>query len=159
MRQPKHQQLAPRISVKKLTARSHGISQLIKQAESRKSLTELFNDAIPEQFKNKFQINSLNDGVLVITCHSASLMTKLRFSQNKIIEQLNQKLAQSPVTSIKIKIRPKHHQSTGLKSKTERNSGNHNLSKKNAQILTEEAEHTDDIKLKNILLRLAQHSE
>jgi len=111
-------------------------------------------------FKNQFQVNAIEQQTLILTCHSASLMTRFRFKQQDIITQFNQKIRPKHIDNIKIKIRPKQR-NTGPDTPHSRNktqTTQRTISKKNAQILNEEAEHTDDIKLKNILLRLAKHS-
>jgi len=160
MRQPKHKALAPRLSLQRLTSRSHGLRILLQQASQHNSLTDLLNNSVPEMFKNQFQVNAIEQQTLILTCHSASLMTRFRFKQQDIITQFNQKIRPKHIDNIKIKIRPKQR-NTGPDTPHSRNktqTTQRTISKKNAQILNEEAEHTDDIKLKNILLRLAKHS-
>jgi len=161
MRQPKHQPFAPKLSLQRLTTRSQGLRKLIQQAKEHSNVSDQFNSALPKMFQGQFQINSFEGHALILTCHSASLMTRFRLSQNDIIQQFNNIIRPNYVTDIKIKIRPKNYSQTASASKqntelpeiTQRN-----ISKKNAQILNEEAEHTDDIKLREILLRLAKHS-
>lgn len=85
-------------------------------------------------------------------------MTKFRFSQTKVIEAFNQANPEQTITTIKIKVRPTNTASvTQKKAATKQHPKQ--LSKKNAQILQEEAEHTDDVKLKEILLQLAKHGD
>ena len=156
MRQPKQEQFSPKISLRKLSAKSFNLQTLIKQAASRKSLEDVFNDSLPEPFQNKFQINSFEQGLLILTCQSAALMTKFRFFQNQILESLNKKV--QDISSIKIKIRPVSSTNRTNKKLSLPNSQQH-LSKKNAQILIEEAEHTNDVKLKEILIQLAKHGD
>lgn len=157
MRQPKQQQFAPKISLKRLSAKSNNLQSLIKQAANRKSLEELFNETLPAAFKGKFQINSFNQGKLVLTCSSAALMTKFRFSQDQVISMLNAKIHPEKIAHINIKVRPRSSYSKENAKKPV--DPQQHLSKKNAQILLEEAEHTDDIKLKEILRQLARHTE
>lgn len=157
MRQPKQRQFAPLISLKRLSAKSNNLQSLIKQASERKSIEDVLNETMPTPFKGKFQINSSTQGVLVLTCSSAALMTKFRFSQDKFLSMLNAKIHPEKITQIKIKVRP---QSSSTKKTSENiTSPSAHLSKKNAQLLLEEAEHTDDLKLKEVLLQLARHSD
>jgi hypothetical protein len=157
MRQPKQQQFAPKISLKRLTAKSNNLQSLIKQASERKSLEDILNETLPAAFKGKFMLNSFSQGVLILTCPSAALMTKFRFSQDQFLAMLNAKIHPEKVTQIKVKVRPHHMQPQ--KSAKNTTQAQNRLSKKNAQILLEEAEHTDDLKLKEVLLQLAKHSD
>ncbi|KZZ33092.1 DciA family protein, partial [Oleiphilus sp. HI0117] len=157
MRQPKQQKFAPKISLKRLSAKSNNLQSLIKQAASRKSLEVLFDETLPSAFKGKFQINAFSQGRLTLTCSSAALMTKFRFSQEQVISMLNAKIHPERIEQIKIKVRPKGAFSN--KAPIDTPSTPKHLSKKNAQILREEAEHTDDLKLKKILLQLARHTD
>ncbi len=157
MRQPKQQQFAPKISLKRLSTKSNNLQTLIKQAANRKSLEALFNETLPTSFKGKFQINSFDQGTLILTCTSAALMTKFRFSQDQVLSMLNAKIHPEKVAHLTIKVRPRGGHSKE-KAKKPIATAKY-LSKKNAQILLEEAEHTDDLKLKEILRQLARHSD
>jgi len=87
-------------------------------------------------------------------------MTRFQVNKNDVITQFNQKIKPQEIVNIKVKIRPKQFYPTiNLQQKNDATATNNKLSKKNAQILFEEAEHTDDLKLKNILKRLAQNSD
>ncbi len=158
MRQPKQQPFAPKISLKKLSNKSYNLQSLIKQASKRKTLEQRFNESLPALFRGKFQVNTLNNGALTLTCQSAALMTKFRFSQTKTINAFNQANPEQTIRTIKIKVRPTNI-SSGTQTKAATNKQQKQLSKKNAQILQEEAEHTDDVKLKEILLQLAKHGD
>jgi hypothetical protein len=156
MKQPKNHAFAPLISLQKLSQKSSDLSRLIKLAGSRLSIDELLNQCLPELFKGEFQINSFEQNTLVLTCSSAKLMTRFRFIEEDVINTLNASLAPQQVKHIKIKVRPrlgnpKEKGSVALKHRS--------LSKKNAQILLEEAEHTEDKKLREVLINLSKHAE
>lgn len=151
-RQPKIKQLAPLLNANKITRASVGLSTLLRQASQLQNLSETFNESVPDLFKNKFQVNCIQDNILILTCQSASLMTRLRFNKNTIIDHFNFRIKPNYITDLKIKIRP--GQFTKAPTVTTRT-----LSKKNAQILAEEAELTEDKKLKAILFQLANHAE
>ena len=157
MRQPKQKQFAPQISLQRLSSKSTNLQSLIRQAAQRRSLEDILNETLPAAFKEKFQLNSFSNGLLVLTCSSAAVMTKFRFSQDQFLSMLNAKIHPEKATHIRIKIRP-----AGSFQKKNAAKAMHQqkpLSKKNAQILLEEAEHTDDTKLKNILLQLAKRTD
>ena len=166
MRQPKQAKFAPKLNIAKLTNNSFSIRKLLNQANSRISLTDLVNDSVSALFKRKFQVNSLENHQLTLTCQSASLMTRFRFSEEDVKKQLNQRIKPDYVDKIEIKIRPKIFNQDHQKNILENNNTEYfnsqvssqiKLSKKNAQLLLEEAEHTEDQKLKTALLRLANN--
>jgi len=151
-RQPKIKQLAPLLNTKKITKESSELSTLLSRASQLQSLSDAFNESVPPLFKNKFHVNCIQDNILILTCQSASLMTRLRFNKNTIIDQFNYRIKPSSIIDLKVKIRPGQF-------KKQAPAITRTLSKKNAQILTEEAELTEDKKLKAILIRLANHAK
>lgn len=156
MRQPKTHPLAPLISLNRLSQKSFSIANLLKLANNRQSLDTLLDQHLPELYVGHLKVNSFHDGKLVLTCSSAKLMTKFRFIQDQIIESLNTQLTPKKISSIQIKIRPNINTNTP-KQKTE--TTQRSISKKNAQILLEEAEHTEDQNLRKILTILANHAD
>ena len=156
MRQPKNQAFAPLISLQKLSQRSD-LAKLLSQASSRLSMDTLLNESLPEVFAGQFKINSLEQNTLILTCNSAKLMTRFRFIESDVIDSLNKKITPQRIQSIKIKIRPDASKTSSTTAGN--NSPARSLSKKNAQILLEEAEHTEDKKLKEILINLSKHAD
>lgn len=155
MRQPKNQAFAPMISLQKLSQKTE-LARLISQASSRLSMDTVLNECLPEAFAGQFKINKLDQNTLVLTCNSAKLMTRFRFIESQVIQSLNSRIAPQRIHSIKIKIRPDTSQTSSRTPKIA--SPARTLSKKNAQILLEEAEHTEDKKLKEILISLSKHT-
>ena len=151
-RQPKIKQLAPLLNAKKITSRSSELSTLLNRASKLQSLSDAFNESVPTLFKNKFLVNCIQDNILILTCQSASLMTRLRFNKNTIIDQFNYQIKPNYITDLKVKIRPGQFKKAAPTT-------TRTLSKKNAQILAEEAELTEDKKLKAILFQLANHAK
>ena len=151
-RQPKLKQLAQALKAQKITDRSSELSSLLRRASKLQTLSDAFNESVPTFFKNKFQVNSIQNKTLILTCHSASLMTRLQFNKSTIINQFNHQIKPDYITDLKIKIRPGQFKTILPKT-------NRTLSKKNAQILSEEAELTKDKKLKSILFQLAEHAK
>ena len=150
-RQPKIKQLSPLLNAKRITRASSELSSLLNRASQLQTLSDAFNESVPALFKNKFQVNCIQNNKLLLTCQSASLMTRLRFNKNTILDQFNSRIKPNYVTDLNIKIRPgQYKKATPVTTRT--------LSKKNAQILTEEAELTEDKKLKAILIQLAKHA-
>ena len=157
MRQPKNHAFAPLISLQKLSQKSSELTRLMSLAGSRLSIDELLNQCLPDFFKRQFRINSFEHNTLVLTCNSAKLMTRFRFIEDDVIRVLNVKIAPQSIQQIKIKIRPNADQQSSQPVKNSQTP--RSISKKNAQILLEEAEHTYDKKLKEILISLAKHAK
>lgn len=155
MRQPKNQALAPLISLQKLSQQSYSIANLIGLAKQRQSLDDKLNQCLPDLYKTHFKVNQVENSILFLTCDSAKLMTRFRMIQDQTISQLNTLISPQKITSIKIKIRPNSNFDVRQTAKQ----FHRHISKKNAQILIEEAEHTVDQNLKNILTNLAKHAE
>tara|TARA_R110002167_G_scaffold295648_1_gene500139 strand:+ start:481 stop:954 length:474 start_codon:yes stop_codon:yes gene_type:complete len=156
MRQPKQKALAPLLSLQKLSRESSSIASLIKLANSRQSLDDSLNRCLPAPLKGHFKVNDINNQILTLTCSSAKLMTRFRFMQDDIVSQLNTLIAPKTIHMVQIKVRP------NIQFKPEQNKPkaiSRHISKKNAQILLEEAEHTEDQNLKNILTSLAKHAD
>jgi len=167
MRQTKQTPFSPNIGLQRLTKKSHGLRLLLKQASKRNTLTEIFDSSVASLFVGKFEVNGISDQILTLTCPSAALMTRFQCNKAQVINQINIRIAPQKIQNIKIKVRPRQF-IQNLKPNSSDNNGRiadapttqtkNKISKKNAQILHEEAEHTDDIKLRNILNRLADHS-
>lgn len=154
MRQPKTQSLAPLISLERLSQKSFSIASLLKLANNHQSFDTLLDQCLPELFKGQFKINNVQNGKLILTCTSAKLMTKFRFIQDQVIDNLNAHIPHTKINTVQIKIRP----NIGTNEKKSELAPHRILSKKNAQILLEEAEHTEDQNLRKILTNLANNT-
>ena len=150
-RQPRKKQLSKLLSLESTTRQHNDLSQLITYAERIQNLDQMLQGELPEQLRGHVQANTLKQGVLTCTCHSATLSTRLKLHQKQIIEAINQKYRLS-IQQLKVKIRPRIQSKM---VKIERST----LSESNAELLQAEAEQTLDEKLKKALLKLAQNRE
>lgn len=151
-RQPKRSRLSNAISLDKITSQSGELESLIQKANQLNNFTSIVNDCLPDFLKEKVLVNGLKQNALILTCPSAALATRIRMHQQDILSKLHLAMPRHRVASIKIKIRPgKFHSSLPETKRT--------LSKENAQLLREEAGRTDDLKLRDILTRLADHAD
>lgn len=154
MRQPKQSTLSPLISLKTISSKSQTLIELLSIAESRQSIDALLDSCLPALLQQHFKVSSLSENKLVLTCNSAKLMTKFRQIQDETIAKLNSLIHPKKVDLIQIKIRPSQMMSTYQSEKATLRQ----ISKKNAQILLEEAEHTTDQNLKKALTNIANHA-
>lgn len=150
-RQPKHQALSDKLKLERLTKRSPELANLLKQASRLQSLDSDFEFSLPPALKKQFKVNGIENGHLIVTCHSAAMATRFRMSQKAVLQKLVSRTGLK-ITSIKIKIRPQIERKAQNRNKQR-------LSQKNAQLLLSEAGHTDDEKLKNILIKLAKSGQ
>ena len=156
MRQPKQHALAPLLNQQRLSQRSKSIANLVQMANSRQTLDNLLDQCLPDILKKQLKANNINESNLILTCNSAKLMTRFRLIQDDVLSKLNKLIAPNKILTVQIKVRP----NIQINPDTTKTKGiQRSISKKNAQILLEEAEHTVDQNLKNILINLAKHAD
>lgn len=105
-RQPHHKKLSDILNQKQAINRSKALRTLFAGASSRESIHTRFEECLPEQLKGHFVVAGLSQGILTLHCASASLATRFRFEQDKVLKSLQMRLGQSQITAIKVQIRP-----------------------------------------------------
>lgn len=105
-RQPRNKRLSDILNHKQAIKRSGALRALFANASSRDSINSRFEECLPDQLKGQFVVASLNNGLLTLHCASASMATRFRFDQDRILKALQMRLGQSRVVSIKVQIRP-----------------------------------------------------
>lgn len=151
-RQTRHRPLSDVLEIKTISKYSNELRTLIRQAEKNQSIDSIVEDVLPMMFRGLFRVNSLNQGLLTLTCSSAAMATRFRFEQDSILNLLQIRFGASKVRRIAIRIRP----ISNSKTKT---INNRHISKENAQLLLQEAGRTDDQSLQQVLEKLAGRSE
>lgn len=149
--QPRKKKLSSVLDIGATTRQNDELSQLITFAERINGLDEMFQAALPEALQPFFKANTLQNGLLTVTCSSAAQATRFRLQQKMVIAALNSQGLRS-VKTIKIKIRP-------VIKQTEPKPIERTLSQDNARILESEASQTEDQALKSVLLKLAARGE
>jgi len=86
----------------------------------------------------------------VLSTDTASKATRLRFRQHEIMEKVRENELFRYVWKIRIKVSPSRFRARRKAEKTP-------LSKENARLLQEEAGHTKDTALREVLEKLASH--
>jgi len=151
-KQPKHSSLSNLLGLNAVYKKNSALGDLLNQATALESIEQLFNRCLPTQLRGKFQLNSMHNRCLTLTCTSASLATRFRMQQKEIIQALNGQLPRSPIERIQIKIRPVRAQHAAQLNRR-------HISKENARLLEQEAGQTADKKLRDVLRRLAGHAD
>ena len=107
--------------------------------------------AMPERLASNVRFVSYHDGELVLQCDNATQASQLRYQQREIMAQLREEEAFEFVWKLKVKVQPRRY---SLKKPPEPMT----LSKENARLLEEEAGHTKDKALREVLEKLASHA-
>src|SRR5690606_41888204 len=106
--------------------------------------------AMPDELLKGTRFVSCQDGELVLSTDTASKATRLRFRQHEIMEALRENELFCFVWKMRIKVAPARFQPRKKAEKAP-------LSKENARLLSEEAGHTKDKALREVLEKLASH--
>ncbi|MFO8141033.1 MAG: DciA family protein [Marinobacter sp.] len=126
------------------------LKALLNKAELHQQAEQLVLAAIPDELVDGTRFVSCTDGELVLATNNASKATRLRFRQHEIMEALRQHELFRYVWKVKIKVSPLRFRARPVVKTTP-------LSKKNARLLKEEAGHTKDKALREVLEKLAGH--
>ncbi len=123
---------------------------LLTKAELHQQAEQLVLASIPEELADATRFVSCTDGELILATDNASKATRLRFRQHEIMESLRQHDLFRFVWKVKIKVSPLRFRARPAVKVTP-------LSKENARLLKEEAGHTKDKALREVLEKLAAH--
>ncbi|MDX5328157.1 MAG: DUF721 domain-containing protein [Marinobacter sp.] len=126
------------------------LKALLTKAELHQQAEQLVLDAVPEELADGTRFVSCTDGELVLATDNASKATRLRFRQHEIMEKLREQELFRFVWKVRIKVSPLRYRDKPEAKMTP-------LSKENARLLKEEAGHTKDKALREVLEKLASH--
>ncbi|MFE8072762.1 DciA family protein [Marinobacteraceae bacterium S3BR75-40.1] len=132
-------------------ARSEHLKTLLSVAEKHAVLETIVLQAVPETIRPHCRFGGFHDGELTLFVYGSTTASLLRFRQQEILAALRDSSDEfSYAWRLNVKVRP---QSTPRRASRPDRS----LSKENARLLEEEAGHTKDRGLKQVLEKLAQH--
>jgi len=104
--------------------------------------------------ERSFFISSSESNILVLQTNNGVIATQLRLASSQLLSQLsNNALWGGKFDSIKVNIRPHYHKQRTQQDKMR------NMSEKNARLLEEVANYSENPKLKEVLLRIAKHRQ
>ena len=133
-----------------LNQTNSSLKSLIQKAQLHQQAEDVVLAALPDNLAPGARFVSLKEGELVLSTDSASKATQLRFRQHEVMAALREHEAFQFVWKLKIKVVPARYQSRTPPQKQP-------LSKENARLLKEEAGHTKDKALREVLEKLASH--
>lgn len=126
------------------------LTDLISRARLHGEAEAFVMSAVPEELVEGTRFVSCQDGELILSTDTASKATRLRFRQHEIMEAVRANELFRYVWKLKIKVSPSRFDQRRKPKKTR-------LSKENARLLQEEAGHTKDKALREVLEKLARH--
>lgn len=126
------------------------LKQLVAKAGMHLDAERIVLAAIPEELTEGTRFVACLDGELVLSTDTASKATRLRFRQHEIMEALRENELFRFVWKVRVKVAPARYK---VRKKVEKVP----LSKENARLLAEEAGHTKDKALREVLEKLASH--
>ncbi|MFL1404087.1 DUF721 domain-containing protein [Marinobacter sp. M1N3S26] len=130
---------------------SHHLRELVARATMHQKAEQRVLQSVPEELANGVRFVSYRDGELVLQTDSATRASQLRFRQQEIMADLRREEAFEFVWKLKVKVRPGRYSLKKPPSPM-------TLSKENARLLEEEAGHTKDKALREVLEKLASHA-
>lgn len=130
---------------------SHQLRQLVARATLHQKAEQRVLQSVPDNLRVGVRLVSYKDGELVLQTDNAARASQLRFRQQEIMADLRQEEAFEFVWKLKINVRPGRY---SLKKPP----APMTLSKENARLLEEEAGHTKDKALREVLEKLASHA-
>ncbi|MBZ0334466.1 hypothetical protein MARI_21360 [Marinobacter sp. JH2] len=126
------------------------LKQLVAKAGMHVEAEQIVLAAIPAELTKGTRFVACQDGELVLSTDTASKATRLRFRQHEIMEALRNNELFRFVWKVRIKVAPARYEARKKVEKIP-------LSKENARLLEEEAGHTKDKALREVLEKLASH--
>ncbi|MBZ2167170.1 MULTISPECIES: DUF721 domain-containing protein [Marinobacter] len=127
-----------------------GLNELLKKAELHRQAESQVLEAIPPELAQGTRFVSCHEGELILSAENASKASRIRFRQHEIMEKVRANELFQYVWKLKVKVAPPRFSERPAHKKEP-------LSKENARLLKEEAGHTKDKKLREVLEKLASH--
>ena len=150
---PRQRNWSPKLRLQAHTNRSSELNRLQKIATSLATIESILHDSLPEKLQGLFQVNSLKQGTLTLTCSRATHKALFLANQADILKHFNVSSKHSQqATEVKIKVKPK------IKTR-EHTRQQAKLSDQTSALLEAEASTTNDENLKRALLNIAKRNE
>ncbi len=131
-------------------SQSPTLRDLLARAEIHRAAERQVMEALPEAFAGKARFVSLRDGEVTLSVESSVLASQLRLRQHEVMEKLRDHEDFRYVWRLRVKVVPARFREQTRREKVP-------LSNENARLLKEEAGHTKDKNLREVLEKLASH--
>ncbi|MDL0430721.1 DciA family protein [Marinobacter sp. TBZ242] len=131
-------------------SRAPNLRELMAKAQHHARAEQLVIAALPESLAKGTRFVSCKEGELILSAATATNASQIRFRQHEIMEALRKQELFRFVWKLKVKVAPpRFHERPKVKMTP--------LSNENARLLREEAGHTKDKQLREVLEKLASH--
>ncbi len=127
------------------------LNDLLSKAQLHVQAERAVLAAVPAPLNAQIRFVSFHDGDLTLSAENATTASQLRYRQHEVLEALRQQEPFRFAWKLTVKVRPARHQHRRTRSMQP-------LSNENARLLKEEAGHTKDKKLREVLEKLASHA-
>ncbi|GGE67263.1 hypothetical protein GCM10011533_19450 [Streptosporangium jomthongense] len=127
------------------------LRELMAKANTHRSAEKEVLASLPPALATGTRFVSCIEGELTLSTDSAGKASQIRFRQHEIMEALRENELFRFVWKLKVKVVPPRFSEKPPAKKLA-------LSKENARLLKEEARHTKDQKLREVLEKLASHA-
>lgn len=126
------------------------LRELVAKANTHRMAEEEVMAALPPTLVAGTRFVCCQEGELTLSAENAGKASQIRFRQHEIMEKLRENELFRFVWKLKVKVAPPRFHDRPPAKKIP-------LSKENARLLKEEAGHTKDKKLREVLEKLASH--
>ena len=126
------------------------LRELMTKAELHRQAEEQVLSALPPALAEGTRFVSCQEGELVLSAENSGKASQIRFRQHEIMAKVREFELFQYVWKLRVKVTPARYRDKPVFKKTP-------LSKENARLLKEEAGHTKDKKLREVLEKLASH--
>ncbi len=126
------------------------LQELMAKAELHQQAEAQVLSALPKSLAEGTRFVSCQEGELVLSAENAGKASQIRFRQHEIMARVREHELFQYVWKLKVKVSPPRFREAPTYRKEP-------LSKENARLLREEAGHTKDKKLREVLEKLASH--
>lgn len=130
---------------------SRSLNGLLTRAQQHARAEQAVLAAVPENLRHGLRFVSCHQNELVLMTHSAIQASQVRFRQQEIVQALSDNELFGQISRVRVRVAPARHR---LKRKHEPMV----ISNENARLLKEEAGHTKDKALREVLEKLASHT-
>ncbi|MDX1801798.1 MAG: DciA family protein [Marinobacter sp.] len=132
------------------TTQAPSLRQLLARAEVHQAAERHLLRCLPDRLQSGVRFVSVHDGDLTLSAESSALASQLRLRQHEIMTSLREEELFRFVWRLTVKVVPPRFTSRAVVPRVP-------LSNENARLLEEEAGHTKDKNLREVLEKLASH--
>ena len=126
------------------------LRELMNKAELHQQAEAVVLSALPDHLALGARFVACHEGEMVLSAETSGAASQIRFRQHEIMERLRNEELFRFVWKLKVKVAPARFRNKSKFKKAP-------LSNENARLLKEEAGHTKDKQLREVLEKLASH--